>query len=222
MERTRLERNAIQRRSQTPVQQYTAGIGSDLNSRPAFAEFGFGFKQVNARTGLSQGNRRAETANSASCYEDRIIGYDLHVATVQRMLTIIVRFLIEAIGRVRLQGADIGVISVERGAVGANDLIVGTHIQINMGMVHRGPCAHTLEFLHANVDFFHTDIVAKMGRAICRHRLLYPPFRDLRVDAAALDRKAQPLSTLSIHSAILYFSQDNEGVNQDMQWSEKK
>jgi hypothetical protein len=143
---------------------------------------------MNLHAAPSQSDRCAETANSASRNEDRIVRCMWHLETVQPVLTCIVWFLVEAIGRVRLQRANICVIGVECGAIRANDLIVCSHIQVNMGVIHGRTRAHTLKLLHTNVDFLYTDIIAKMGRAVSRHRVLFPLFRDLTVDAAALGR----------------------------------
>jgi len=74
--------------------------------------------------------------------------------------------LIEAIRRVGLVGAEIGIMDVKRRAIGTDDLIVRAHIEVNMRMIGRGPSAHALKFLHADMNFLHTDIVAEMGHAV--------------------------------------------------------
>ena len=51
---------------------------------------------------------------------------------------------------------------VKGGAVGAQDLAVGAHVQIDVRMIVRRPRAHALELLDANCDFFHAWIVGEM------------------------------------------------------------
>jgi hypothetical protein len=38
-----------------------------------------------------------------------------------------------------------------------------------MRMIGRGPSAHALKFLHADMNFLHTDIVAEVGHAVRCH-----------------------------------------------------
>jgi hypothetical protein len=54
-------------------------------------------------------------------------------------------------------------------AVGANDLIVGAHVEVDVGMIHRWPCAHTLKLFDSDVYFFDPNIVVKVGNADFRH-----------------------------------------------------
>jgi hypothetical protein len=60
-------------------------------------------------------------------------------------------------------------VNEEGGAVRANDLIVGAHVQIDVGMIHRGPCPHTLKLLDADMYFLDPNIVVKVGNPDFRH-----------------------------------------------------
>jgi hypothetical protein len=69
-----------------------------------------------------------------------------------------------------LIGPQIRIIDEEGRAVGAYDLIVRAHIEVNMRMVDGRSGAHTLELFHADMDFFDSDVVMEMRYSNFRHQ----------------------------------------------------
>src|SRR5436190_6120553 len=61
-----------------------------------------------------------------------------------------------------LVGGQAGVVQVKGRAIGAEDLAVGAHVQIDVRVVVRRARAHALELLHADGDFLDALIVGEM------------------------------------------------------------
>jgi hypothetical protein len=77
--------------------------------------------------------------------------------------------LVQAIGRIALILREIGVIQIKRGTIGADDLVVRSHIEIDMWVIIGRLGTHAVEFLHADMNFLDPYIVAEMRYTGCRH-----------------------------------------------------
>jgi len=69
-----------------------------------------------------------------------------------------------------LIGPQIRIVDEEGGAVGANDLVVGAHIEVNVRMINGRSCAHTLKLFYTDMDFFDSDVVMEMRNSNFRHQ----------------------------------------------------
>ena len=68
-------------------------------------------------------------------------------------------------------GIEIGVVPIERRAVRADDFMLVTHVEENMGMVERWLCPDAHELVRADFNDGNAEIVVKMGNNVFRHRL---------------------------------------------------
>ena len=62
-----------------------------------------------------------------------------------------------------------GVEPVQGRAIGADDFVVGAHVEEDVRMVERRLGADAHEFLGADLDHRHARIVVKMGDDVFRH-----------------------------------------------------
>jgi hypothetical protein len=69
-----------------------------------------------------------------------------------------------------LIGPQIRIVDEEGGAVGAHDLIVRAHIEVNVRMVDGRSRAHALKLFHTDMDFFDSDVVMEMRYSNFRHQ----------------------------------------------------
>ncbi len=75
----------------------------------------------------------------------------------------------ETVFRITLGGLEARIMDIECRAVGAEDLIVLTHVEVDVGMVEGRPSAHAIEFLDADEDSFSAGVVCKMRNHCSGH-----------------------------------------------------
>jgi hypothetical protein len=64
--------------------------------------------------------------------------------------------------RIRLVGVQFPAEAIERRAIGADFLVIGTHVEVDMGMIKWGSCANAHEFLGTDVNNGCALIVVEM------------------------------------------------------------
>lgn len=64
--------------------------------------------------------------------------------------------------RVRVSRSKPLIVPIKRRAIGAQNLIIASHIEVDMRMIERGPCAHALQFFDADGDFFSTCVIGEV------------------------------------------------------------
>ena len=76
-----------------------------------------------------------------------------------------------AFRRARFAGLEVGGITVERRAIGADDLVVVAEIEKDMRMIERRVGADAHEFLRADLDDGNAGIVVKVRYDMIGHRI---------------------------------------------------
>lgn len=75
----------------------------------------------------------------------------------------------ETVFRIAFGGFEARIVNVKRRAVGAEDLIVLTHIKIDVWVIERRAGAHAIELLDADEDSFGANVVCKMRNNCSGH-----------------------------------------------------
>src|SRR6185437_1405005 len=86
----------------------------------------------------------------------------------------------EAAFRIALVCLETRIVDIERRAIGAEDLGVLSHVEIDVRMIERRAGAHAVELLDSNEDALGARIVCKMRDQYSGHATPFCGLRDLR------------------------------------------
>lgn len=69
------------------------------------------------------------------------------------------------------------IVTIERRAIGADDLVLIAHVEEHVGVVERRPCPHAHEFARTDLDDRDAGVVLEVRNDVLRHNAA--PFRTL-------------------------------------------